>query len=311
MNLTFINPTATDATTLGLSRTSSSNTDRYRRLYGRRRLFDRLMTWIVRICVILCVIPLISVVGYVAWRGIGAVNWAFLTRLPAPVGAVGGGMANAIVGSGIVVGMAALIGIPIGVLGGIYLAEYGRHNKLGRAVRFFADVMQGIPSIVVGIVAYALVVLPMQQFSAIAGSVALAMMLIPFVTRTTEEAVLAVSDDIREAGMALGQPRWRVIMSVVVSASRGPLVTGVMLAIARIAGETAPLLFTALNNRFWHSGLDQPISTLTVQVYTYAIAPFDDWNRQAWAGAFVLLTIVFMINVIVRTAARSRYVERS
>lgn len=170
--------------------------------------------------------------------------------------------------------------------------------------------MQGIPSIVVGIVAYTLVVLPMQRFSAMAGAVALAMMLIPFVARTTEETILMVPDDIREAGLALGQPRWRVILSVVVGSSRGALITGLMLAMARIAGETAPLLFTALNNRFWHNGLDQPISTLTVQIYTYAIAPFDDWNRQAWAGALVLLSLILLINVVVRTVARSKYAER-
>lgn len=283
---------------------------RHARLYRRRKWIDRVMTGVVAVCVLFCVIPLLSVVGYVAWKGIGAVNWAFLTRLPAPVGAVGGGMANSIVGSGIVIGMAAAIGIPLGIMGGVYLAEYGRTTLLGRAVRFFADVMQGIPSIVVGIVAYALIVVPMQRFSAIAGSVALAMMLIPFVTRTTEEAVLAVSDDIREAGIALGQPKWRVVLSMVLRASRGALVSGVMLGVARIAGETAPLLFTALNNRFWHNGLDQPISTLTVQIYTYAIAPFDDWNRQAWAGALVLLSLILLINVVVRTVARSKYAER-
>lgn len=286
-------------------------TDRYMRLYRRRKLKDKLMTALLRLCVILALIPLVSILSYVTWRGIGAVNLDFLTKTPAPVGASGGGMANSIVGSGIVVGLAALMGIPIGVLAGIYLAEYGRNNLFGKVVRFLADVLQGIPSIVVGIVAFTLVVLPMQTFSAFAGAVALSMMLVPFVARTTEEAILTVSDDIREAGMALGQPRWRVILSVILNASRGPLVTGLMLAIARIAGETAPLLFTALNNRFWHQGLLEPISTLTVQVYTYAIAPFDDWNAQAWAGAFVLLTLILLTNVVARTLARSKYGERS
>lgn len=286
-------------------------TDRYMRLYRRRKLKDKLMTALLRLCVILALIPLVSILSYVTWRGIGSVNLDFLTKTPAPVGASGGGMANSIVGSGIVVGLAALMGIPIGVLAGIYLAEYGRNNLFGKVVRFLADVLQGIPSIVVGIVAFTLVVLPMQTFSAFAGAVALSMMLVPFVARTTEEAILTVSDDIREAGMALGQPRWRVILSVILNASRGPLVTGLMLAIARIAGETAPLLFTALNNRFWHQGLLEPISTLTVQVYTYAIAPFDDWNAQAWAGAFVLLTLILLTNVVARTLARSKYGERS
>lgn len=286
-------------------------TEQTERLIRRRRFVDRVMTVIIWACVVTSLALLASILGYVVVRGIGSVNWDFLTKLPAPVGVSGGGMANSIVGSGIVVGLAALLGIPIGILAGIYLAEYGRHGRFGTFVRTFADVMQGIPSIVVGIVAYTLVVLPMQRFSAIAGSVALAMMLIPFVARTTEETILTVPDDIREAGLALGQPRWRVILSIVVGSSRGALITGLMLAIARIAGETAPLLFTALNNRFWHGGLDEPISTLTVQVYTYAIAPFDDWNNQAWAGALILVTLTLVINIIARTAARSKYVQRS
>lgn len=285
--------------------------ERFFRLYRRRRRKNAIMTLIIRLCVALAVLPLASILGYVTWRGLGAVSLDFLTRLPAPVGASGGGMANSIVGSGIVVGLAALMGIPVGVLAGIYLAEYGRCHRFGSTVRFLADVLQGIPSIVVGIVAFTLVVLPMQTFSAVAGAIALSMMLAPFVARTTEEAILTVSDDIREAGMALGQPHWRVILSVILGSSRGPLVTGLMLGVARIAGETAPLLFTALNNRFWHRSLLEPISTLTVQLYTYAIAPFDDWNQQAWAGAFVLTTLILVINVMARTAARSKYVERS
>lgn len=277
----------------------------------RRQLADRLMSGLTMVCVAISVIPLVSILGYLIYKGAGAINWDFLTKLPAPVGASGGGMANSIVGTGIVVGLAVLIGVPIGVLAGVYLAEYGRQSRLGRSVRFFADVMQGIPSIVVGIVAYTLVVLPMQRFSAIAGAVALAMILIPFVCRTTEEALAATPHDLREAGLALGQPQWRVTLGIVMRAARNALVTGIMLAAARISGETAPLLFTALNNRFWHSGIDQPISTLTVQVYTYAIAPFDDWNAQAWAGALVLMAIIFVLNVVARTAARSKYVERS
>ncbi len=277
----------------------------------RRQLADRLMSGLTMVCVAISVIPLVSILGYLIYKGAGAINWDFLTKLPAPVGASGGGMANSIVGTGIVVGLAVLIGVPIGVLAGVYLAEYGRQSRLGRSVRFFADVMQGIPSIVVGIVAYTLVVLPMQRFSAIAGAVALAMILIPFVCRTTEEALAATPHDLREAGLALGQPQWRVTLGIVMRAARNALVTGIMLAAARISGETAPLLFTALNNRFWHSGIDQPISTLTVQVYTYAIAPFDDWNAQAWSGALVLIAIIFVLNVVARTAARSKYVERS
>lgn len=283
--------------------------DRGRQIARRRH--DRFMAVVLLACVVAALIPLLSIVGYTLYQGSGAVNWDFLTELPAPVGVSGGGMANAIVGSGIVVGLAALIGLPVGVLAGIYLAEYGRKTVFGAGVRLFADVMQGIPSIVVGIVAYTLVVLPLQRFSAFAGAVALAMMLVPFVARTTEEAILTAPDDIREAGLALGQPRWRVIVTIVLRSARGPLVTGVMLAVARVAGETAPLLFTALNNRFWHNGLDEPISTLTVQVYTYAIAPFDDWNKQAWAGALVLMAVILMMNVIARTVARSKYVPRA
>lgn len=277
----------------------------------RRQLTDRLMSGLTVLCVGVSVIPLVSILGYLIYKGAGSVNWDFLTKLPAPVGASGGGMANSIVGSGIVVGLAVLFGVPIGVLAGVYLSEYGRANWLGKSVRFFADVLQGIPSIVVGIVAYTLVVIPMQRFSAVAGAVALAMILIPFVARTTEEALAATPNDMREAGLALGQPQWRVTLGIVMRASRNALVTGIMLAAARISGETAPLLFTALNNRFWHSGIDQPISTLTVQVYTYAIAPFDDWNAQAWSGALVLILIIFILNVVARTAARSKYVERS
>lgn len=284
---------------------------RFSGLYRRRKWKDKLMTILLWFSVALAVMPLLSILGYVTWQGIGSVNVGFFTRLPSPVGQSGGGMAHSIVGSGIVVGLAALMGLPVGVLAGIYLAEHGRHNRFGRLVRFLADVLQGIPSIVVGVVAFTMVVLPMRRFSAVAGAVALAMMLVPFVARTTEEALLATSDDIREAGMALGQPGRRVVLGLVLGAARGPLVAGWMLAIARIAGETAPLLFTALNNRFWHRGLLEPISTLTVQLYSYAIAPFDDWNRQAWAGALVLMVFILLMNAAARVAGRSKYGERN
>lgn len=280
-------------------------------LRTRRRLADRLMTALSALCVVASLVPLLSILGYLVIRGVQSLSWDFFTRLPAPVGETGGGMANALVGSAIVVGLASLMGIPVGVLAGIYLAEYGRGTRLGSLVRFFCDVQQGVPSIVVGIVAYTVVVVPMQRFSAFAGAVALAMMLLPFVARTTEEALAAAPQDIREAGLALGQPRWRVTLGIVLRWARGALVTGIMLAVARIAGETAPLLFTALNNRFWHSGLDQPMATLTVQIYTYAIAPYDDWNAQAWTGALVLIALIFVVNILARTLTRSRYVECS
>ncbi|HHT36394.1 MAG TPA: phosphate ABC transporter permease PstA [Firmicutes bacterium] len=276
----------------------------------RRKLVDKTMTLIPLLCVIATIIPLISISGYLLYQGTSNLNWAFLTELPKPVGESGGGMANSIVGTGIVVGLAGLLGIPIGILAGVYLAEYGQQTRLGKAVRFIADVLQGVPSIVIGIVAYAVVVVPMQSFSAYAGAFALAMMLVPFLTRTTEEALLTVPDNIKEAGLALGQPYWRVVTGIVLRAAKAPIFTGVMLGIARIAGETAPLLFTALNNRFWHQGLTGPISTLTIQIYNYAISPFQDWNQQAWSGALVLIILVTLLNLIVRISSRSRYTQR-
>lgn len=276
----------------------------------RRKLVDKTMTLIPLLCVIATIIPLISISGYLLYQGISNLNWAFLTELPKPVGESGGGMANSIVGTGIVVGLAGLLGIPIGILAGIYLAEYGQQTRLGKTVRFIADVLLGVPSIVIGIVAYAVVVVPMRSFSAYAGAFALAMMLVPFLTRTTEEALLTVPDNIKEAGLALGQPYWRVVTGIVLRAAKAPIFTGVMLGIARIAGETAPLLFTALNNRFWHQGLTGPISTLTIQIYNYAISPFQDWNQQAWSGALVLIILVTLLNLIVRISSRSRYTQR-
>lgn len=276
----------------------------------RRKLVDKTMTLIPLLCVIATIIPLISISGYLLYQGISNLNWVFLTELPKPVGESGGGMANSIVGTGIVVGLAGLLGIPIGILAGVYLAEYGQQTRLGKAVRFIADVLQGVPSIVIGIVAYAVVVVPMRSFSAYAGAFALAMMLVPFLTRTTEEALLTVPDNIKEAGLALGQPYWRVVTGIVLRAAKAPIFTGVMLGIARIAGETAPLLFTALNNRFWHQGLTGPISTLTIQIYNYAISPFQDWNQQAWSGALVLIILVTLLNLIVRISSRSRYTQR-
>lgn len=276
----------------------------------RRKLVDKTMTLIPLLCVIATIIPLISISGYLLYQGISNLNWAFLTELPKLVGESGGGMANSIVGTGIVVGLAGLLGIPIGILAGVYLAEYGQQTRLGKAVRFIADVLQGVPSIVIGIVAYAVVVVPMRSFSAYAGAFALAMMLVPFLTRTTEEALLTVPDNIKEAGLALGQPYWRVVTGIVLRAAKAPIFTGVMLGIARIAGETAPLLFTALNNRFWHQGLTGPISTLTIQIYNYAISPFQDWNQQAWSGALVLIILVTLLNLIVRISSRSRYTQR-
>jgi phosphate transport system permease protein len=233
-------------------------------------------------------------------------NWDFFTKLPKPVGEPGGGMANAIVGTLILIGLASVVGLPIGVLGGIYLSEFG-DNRLGRLVRFFTDVLAGVPSIVIGIFAYTLIVLPMQRFLALAGGFALGVIMIPTVLRTTEELIRLVPTSIREAALALGVPRWKLVLRVVLPTARAGIVTGVMVSIARIAGETAPLLFTAFGNRFWSTRVDQPIAARPLQIFAYAISPFDDWHRQAWAGALVLIIMVFVVSLAVRIATKGRY----
>jgi len=212
-------------------------------------------------------------------------------------------MANAIVGSLILVAIAACVGLPVGILGGVYLAE-SRDKRLPWAVRFLADVLNGVPSIVIGIFAYTILVLPLRRFSALAGGVALGIIMIPIVLRTTEEIVRLVPASLREAGLALGLPHWKVILRVVLPTARGGIVTGAMVAVARIAGETAPLLFTAFGNRFWHQGLDQPIAALPLQIFSYAIAPYEDWHRQAWAGALVLITLVLIVSLLARLTTR-------
>jgi phosphate transport system permease protein len=214
-------------------------------------------------------------------------------------------MANAIVGSLMLIGLAAALGVPVGMLGGIYLAD-SRDRRLTRLVRFLADVLNGVPSIVIGIFAYTILVLPMRRFSALAGAVALAVIMLPIVIRTTEEMVRLVPASLREAGLALGIPQWKVLLRVVVPTARAGIVTGVMVAVARIAGETAPLLFTAFGNRFWHQGLDQPIAALPLQIFAYAIAPYEDWHRQAWAGALILIVMVFLVSLLARVATRRR-----
>ena len=232
-------------------------------------------------------------------------NWDFFTKLPAPVGAVGGGMVNAIVGSLELLALAGLIGIPVGVLGGVYLAEYGS-ARINSVLRFLADVLNGVPSITWGMVVYGLVVLRFKGFSAYAGSVALALIMIPLILRTTEEVVLLVPNGYREAALALGVSRWKTIVHIVMKTASKGIITGILLALARVGGETAPLLFTAFGNRFWNHSLSQPIAALPLQIFTYAISPYDDWHRQAWAGALVLVTGVFCVNVIVRILTRGR-----
>ncbi|MGA2222155.1 MAG: phosphate ABC transporter permease PstA [Verrucomicrobiia bacterium] len=256
-------------------------------------------------CALLAIAPLGFVLFYLIKAGAGSLDWRFFTHLPTPVGEVGGGMANAIVGTLVLLGLASLIGVPVGVLGGIYLAEYGA-ERVNWWIRFGADILNGVPSIVWGIVAYTLVVIPMKGFSAYAGGVALGFMMIPLITRTTEEVLLLVPNGYREAALALGIPRWKMIIRIVAKTALKGIITGVLLAQARIAGETAPLLFTAFGNRFWTHNLKDPIAALPLQIFTYAISPYDDWHRQAWAGALVLILMILFVNIGVRALTRGK-----
>ena len=258
------------------------------------------------VAALVVVTPLLLVFGFLLYQGAAAVNLDFFTHLPKPVGEVGGGMANAIVGSLILLALAAALGLPLGILGGMYLAE-SQDRRLPLILRFLADVLNGVPSIVIGIFAYTVLVLPMRRFSGLAGGFALAVIMVPIVLRTTEEMLRLVPRTLLEAGLGLGLSRWKVAVRVVLPTARAGIVTGVMVSIARVAGETAPLLFTAFGNRFWHGGLDQPIAALPLQIFAYAIAPYDDWHRQAWAGALVLIGLVFVVSLAARVATRGRY----
>jgi phosphate transport system permease protein len=268
----------------------------------RRRLTDHVMTGAAVLTVVLVLAPLIAIFGYLLYRGVGSIDWAFLTQTPKPAGEVGGGMANAIVGSAFMLGIASIVGVPFGVGAGIYLAEFGR-NRMGQFVRFTADVLNGVPSIVIGIVAWSILVRG-RGFSALAGGLALAIMMIPTICRTTEEMLLLVPQALREAAYGLGIPRWRTTLSITLRTATSGVITGIMLAFARVAGETAPLLFTALGNEFWNLRIDQPTAALPLQIYRYALSPYDDFHRQAWAGALVLITL------IVSAVAAVRYVVR-
>ena len=261
------------------------------------------MTGISVLTVVLVLLPLFAIFAYLVYRGIGAINWAFLTQTPKPVGEPGGGMANAIIGSMVILGIASLLGVPFGIGAGIYLAEYGR-NRYGDLVRFVSDVLNGVPSIVIGIVAYGLVVLRQKHFSALAGGVALAIMMVPTIARTTEQMLLLVPQAIREAAYGLGVSRWRTTLSITLRTATSGVITGVMLAFARVAGETAPLLFTAFGNQFWNLDINQPTAALSLQIFTYAISPFDEWHRQAWAGALVLIVLIVGAVAAVRIAVR-------
>jgi phosphate transport system permease protein len=270
---------------------------------GLRRLTSDLFVAFCALSVLLALVPLAFVLFFVVSQGIQAVNFAFFTQMPRPVGEPGGGMANAIVGTLIVTGLGSLMALPIGILSGVYMAEYSG-TRFSSLVRFAADTLNGVPSIVIGVFAYGVAVMPFRQFSAIAGGFALGIMMIPIIARTTEELILLVPGTMREGALALGATRARAVFSVVLPAALPGIITGIVLALARIAGETAPLLFTSFNNRFFTADLRQPISTLTVQVFTYAISPYEDWHRQAWAGALVLVTIVLSCSVFARFATR-------
>ncbi len=273
------------------------------RISLRRRATDHLATFVAALTVVLVLLPLVAIFTYLVYRGIGSINWAFLTQTPKPVGEPGGGMANAIGGSVVILAIASLLGVPVGIGAGIYLSEYGR-NRFGDLIRFTSDVLNGVPSIVIGIVAYSLVVLRQRHFSALAGGVALAIMMVPTITRTTEEMLLLVPQAIREAAYGLGVPRWRTTLSITLRTATSGVITGVMLAFARVAGETAPLLFTAFGNQYWNMNVNQPTAALPLQIFTYAISPFDEWHRQAWAGALVLIILIVGAVAAVRIAVR-------
>jgi phosphate transport system permease protein len=268
----------------------------------RRRVTDHFMTGVAILTVLLVLAPLAAIFGYLVYRGLGSINWAFLTQTPKPVGEPGGGMANAIVGSMLILGIASVVGVPFGIGAGIYLAEFGR-NRFGSAIRFTADVLNGVPSIVIGIVAWAILVRG-HGFSAMAGGLALAIMMVPTITRTTEEMLLLVPQALREAAYGLGVPRWRTTLSITLRTATSGVITGVMLAFARVAGETAPLLFTTLGNTFWNLHYNQPTAALPLQIYQYANSPYDDWHRQAWAGSFVLILLIVSSVAAVRYAVR-------
>ena len=251
---------------------------------------------------ILVVSPLLAIFAYLVIKGIGSVNLAFLTHAPVPVGESGGGIGNGIAGSAMILAIASCIGVPLGIGSGIYLAEFGR-NRLGYAVRFTADVLNGLPSIVIGIAIYGLVVVKQKHFSALAGGIALGVMMIPTVARTTEEMLRMVPNTIREAALGLGIPQWRATLSITLRTATSGVITGIMLAFARIAGETAPLLFTAFGNQFWNFKINQPTAALPLQIYTYAISPFDEWHRMAWAGSLVLIVLIVGTFAAVRFVA--------
>ena len=269
----------------------------------RRSVMDGFVVGLANLATIVVILPLIAILGYLLYKGASSLNLAFFTQIPAPVGESGGGMANAIVGSSIVLLLASTMGIPVGIGAGLYLAEFGRGKTFASAIRFTADVLNGVPSIVMGISIYALVVLRQKHFSALAGGIALAIMMIPTITRTTEEMLLIVPNAVREAALGLGVPKWRTALSISLRTASPGIITGCMLAFARVAGETAPLLFTAFGNQFWSFRLKEPIAALPLQIFVYAISPYDEWHRLAWAGALVLIALIMVSVSLVRIFA--------
>jgi phosphate transport system permease protein len=270
---------------------------------ARRYMVNHLVTGLAVLSTVLVVAPLVAILVYLIYKGASSLNLAFFTHIPAPVGEPGGGMANAIMGSGIVLALSSLMGIPVGIAAGVYLAEFGRGKMLATAVRFTADVLNGVPSIVMGIAIYSLIVMQQKHFSAFAGGVALAIMMVPTITRTTEEMLATVPHSIREAALGLGVPKWRTVLSVSLKTASPGIITGCMLAFARVAGETAPLLFTAFGNQFWSFKLTEPIAALPLQIYVYAISPYDEWHRLAWAGSLVLIVMIMIAVTLVRIYA--------
>ncbi len=274
--------------------------------YYKRKLTSSIMMLLTFVAALAAIIPLVFIFYYTISKGVTYLNLDFFIAMPKPVGEPGGGMANAIVGTLILIGIGGAIGIPVGVMTGTYLSEFG-NNKFGFLVRFLTDVLSGVPSIVVGVVAYTMVVLPMKHFSALAGGIALGILMIPTITRTTEEMIKLVPHSLREAGLALGIPKWKTTLAIILRTAWKGIATGVLLGLSRAAGETAPLLFTALGNRFWSTNIGQPIASLTVYIYDYAKSPFEDWNQQAWTAALVLILLISVLSLVFRIITRSKY----
>ncbi|MBF0491826.1 MAG: phosphate ABC transporter permease PstA [Deltaproteobacteria bacterium] len=273
--------------------------------YRRRKIINRFNAFACALCCVFAIGVLLLLMGYVFYRGISAINLDFFIHMPSPVGEAGGGVANALAGTLILVSSASLLGVPVGVFTGLYLAEYG-NSFYAQVIRFSTDILNGLPSIVMGLFAYALIVIPFQHFSGYAGALALALLMIPVIVRTTEEVVKLVPHTLREAAMALGIRRWKIILRIVLSTAKPGIVTAIILAVARITGETAPLLFTSFGNQFWQTHLNEPMASLTLQIFTYAISPYEDWQAKAWAGALVLMGFSLIVNLLARYTTRNR-----